>query len=114
MNFVAKLISRETYGGLYIANESTMHTDATYFDKVCVHVRGSKDVYYLNMNDGRMFVYRAKLERDVNGCLFVRNRDEYIAIYNLIAAQRYQSMPENFYEALDRKWNAQLESGMNG
>lgn len=107
MEFIIKSITRETGGGLYIANELTINTSAQYMDKIIVNIRGSRDVYYLNMANGSMYVYRDKLRNQVNGCLFVRNRDEYTAIYNLIAAQRYANMPENYFEALDRKYAAQ-------
>jgi len=100
-----KSISRESTGGLYIANELNIQNESTWMDKVCVSLRGSRDVYYLNMGNGKMYVYRAKLDKDVNGCLFVRNRDEYTAIYNAIATQRYANMPEHYYDRMDRLYN---------
>lgn len=112
--FAAKSITRDMSGGLYIANELTIHADAVYFDKVAVNVMGSKDVYYLNMRNGNMYVFRNKLRNQVNGCLFVRDRDEYTAIYNMIATQQYSGMPENMFVALDRKWESNLQEGMNG
>lgn len=101
---IVKNIMRDSTSRLYIANEQSMHTDAMYMDKICVTVKGSKDVYYLNMANGNMYVYRDKLRNQVNGCLFVRNRDEYTEIYDAIAYQQFAGMPENIFVALDRMY----------
>lgn len=111
---IVKTVNREMYGALFIANESAMQTDSTYFDKVAVTVKGSQDVYYFDMRNGNIYVYRAKLRNVVNGCVFLRDRSEYDVIYSAVQSQGYANMPENYFSALDRKWNAQLESGMNG
>lgn len=104
---VVKSITREMNGALYIANESAMQTLAVYFDKVAVTVKGSQDVYYFDMRNGNIYVYRAKLRNVVNGCLFLRNREEYDIIYSAVDSQGYANIPENYYTALDRKYAAQ-------
>jgi len=99
-----KSISRDVNGGLYIANESVMHADAQYFEKIYVTLYGSKDVYYLDVRNGNMYAYRAKLDRIVNGCTFVRDRSEYDEIYAAICAQGFARMPENMFTRIDREF----------
>ncbi len=100
-----KSITREYGSGVYVTNETKLSgSDLVFFDKVIINIHGSKDVYYFNMADGRMFVYRAKLSKIVNGCLFVRDRDEYTAIYHIVLMQGYANMPENIFVKLDREW----------
>jgi hypothetical protein len=90
---------------VYIADESVLGGSKPMLigDGIEVHMRGTKDVYYFNMKTGALHVYRAKL-KEVQGCLFVRNRDEYNTVYGLIAAQRFYGMPENMFDRLDREW----------
>ena len=97
---------RRENGGLYITNESSMHVPAVYFDKVRVELYKSADVYYLNMENGNIYVYRNKLRNQVNGCLFLRNREEYDMIYRAIESERYADMPENMFTRIDREWAA--------
>ena len=90
---------------VYIADESTLKGCKLMWigDGIEVHMRGTKDVYYFNMSTGAMHVYRAKM-RELQGCIFLRDRDEYATVYALIAQQRFYGMPENMFDRLDREW----------
>lgn len=102
-----KNISREFGSGVYVANESKLSgSDLLYFDKVIVNVRESKDVYYFNMSDGRMFVYRPKLSKVLTGCIFVRDREEYDQVYDMVQSQGYANMPANIFVTIDQAWES--------
>jgi hypothetical protein len=100
-----KSVIHDRSTGLHVTNENTIQGyDVLYFDKVTVHAYGTKDVYYFNMSNGNMYVWRSKLDRIVRGCMFVRNREEYDIVYAWIQYQGFANMPENIFDRLDREW----------
>ena len=100
-----KSVIRDLSTGLHVANESKIQGyDVLYFDKVTVHAYGTKDVYYFDMSNGNMYVWRSKLSKDITGCIFVRNGEEYDIVYNWISYQSYGNMPENMFNRIDREW----------
>lgn len=75
---------------IYVTNEN-MPSGAEltgYFHGYSIEFKGSKDVYYLNLDNMRMFVYRHKTQKNLNvglqGCGLVRNTDEYMKVYSLL------------------------------
>ena len=98
-------INREYSSGIYIADESILAgCRLIHFDKLVINVKG-KDVYYFNMSNGELYVFRAKYT-ELTGCLFVRNREEYNQVYRYAANQGYANMPENMFDRLEREYLA--------
>lgn len=91
--------------GLYIADETQVAgCRLIYNSTVSLEFRGTQDVYHFDRDDGTLWVYRAK-DRDLSGCVRVRNQMVYDQIYDLILTYDFSGMPENLFKRLEREWN---------
>ena len=97
-----KTVTRYHNLSIHVVNENNISgTDLHYMDGAIIAVYGSRDIYYYDFKDGRMFVYRAKMHDDLFGCLMVRSREEYNMIYDMVRYEYGINNTPHFWNMLE-------------